>query len=100
MARVIPVTDPEWVLGLSRNPVLDIQTITRIVGGKIETVELDRNTALIVNADLVDNGTEDVATLINKKASDLIFRLYDTVMPVVGTAILVDMDDFGLPSTL
>jgi hypothetical protein len=100
MARVIPVTDPEWVLGLSRNPVLDIQTITRIVGGKIETVELDRNTALIVNADLVDNGTEDVTTLINKKASDLIFRLYDTVMPVVGTAILVDMDDFGLPSTL
>ena len=68
MARVIPVTDPEWVLGLSRNPVLDIQTITRIVGGKIETVELDRNTALIVNADLVANGTEDVAPLINKKA--------------------------------
>ena len=104
MARVIPVTEPEWVLGLSHNPVHDLQLISRIIGGKMETVELDKNTALIINADLIDDGSASAKRVeknhLNTAASDLIFRVYNVVMPVIGTAIIVDMDDFGLPSTL
>ena len=98
MARVIPIGEPEWVLGLSHNPAVDAQTITRIIGGKIEAVELDKNTALIVNADLIDDGSPEVP--VNRVASDLIYRIYRTVMPVIGTAILIDMDDFGTARVL
>ena len=99
MARVIPVNEPEWVLGLSHNPVHDLKLISGIIGGKMETVELDKHTALIINADLVDDGTV-VSPPLNNTASDLIFRVYNVAMPVIGTAIIVDMDDFGLPPTL
>jgi hypothetical protein len=99
VARVIPVKDPEWVLGLSHNPVHDLQLISRIIGGQMETVELDKHTALIINADLVDDGITENPPL-NTVASDLLFRVYRVAMPVMGTAIIVDMDDFGLPSTL
>ena len=99
MARVIPVTEPEWVLGLSHNPVHDLQLISRIIGGKMETVELDKHTALIINADLIDDGSASDPP-VNTTASELLFRIYHVVMPVIGTAIIVNMDDFGLPSTL
>jgi len=98
MARVIPIDEPEWVLGLTTNPLIDAQTICRIIGGTMETVELDNNTALIVNSELVDDGSDDVP--LNHVASDLLFRIYRTVMPVIGTAILVDLDDFGLSRVL
>jgi len=99
MARVIPVAEPEWVLGLSRNPMHDLQLISRIIGGEMETVELDKHTALIINAGLVDDGKSEKPA-INTTASDLIFRVYNIAMPVIGTAIIVDMDDFGLSSAL
>jgi len=72
--------------------VFNMNKLMQLVKGPIEVMELDDNHALVFNADLMIEADPESPNL-NTAAGSLLNRMFSMVMPVMGTVVLLDLDD-------
>ena len=58
----------------------------------MEVVELSNNFAMVCNKDLLDRASPDAPEL-NVSAAALLNKMFNLIQPVMGTIVLLDMDD-------
>tara|TARA_A100001201_G_scaffold83207_2_gene73845 strand:+ start:533 stop:835 length:303 start_codon:yes stop_codon:yes gene_type:complete len=92
MARVIRPDGHQYVLGMSESLPVNISTLTKIIEGPMEVVELSNNFAMVCNKDLLDRASPDAPEL-NVSAAALLNKMFNLIQPVMGTIVLLDMDD-------
>lgn len=92
MARVIQPDGHEYILGMGESLVFNMNKLMQLVKGPIEVMELDDNHALVFNADLMIDADPESPNL-NISAGNLLNRMFSMVMPVMGTVVLLDLDD-------
>ena len=92
MARVIRPDGHQYVLGMSESLPMNISTLTKIIEGPMEVVELSKDFAMVCNKDLMDEASPESPQL-NVSAAVLLHRMFNLIQPVMGTIVLLDMDD-------
>lgn len=92
MARVIRPDGHQYILGMSESLPVNISTLTKIIEGPMEVVELSNNFAMVCNKDLLDRASPDAPEL-NVSAAALLNKMFNLIQPVMGTIVLLDMDD-------
>jgi len=92
MARVITPDGHSYVLGMSESLPFNINTLTKLVEGPMEVMELSNDFAMVFNKDLEDKASPDSPDL-NVSAASLLNRMFGLLQPVMGTVVILDMDD-------
>ena len=94
MARVIKYSGEESVLVITGDPIVDAYMFASIVGGGLEVSELSPMTCMLYNGELSwdDEGVEKFA---NAKATRLLQKEYGIIMPLLGSVIIIDVEDLS-----
>ena len=95
MARVITPEGEEYIITISGNAVADAMLFHETVGGVLEVYEIANTAVMIHSADHSWDNT-DVLKYGNSVASELLRREYGIIMPVLGTVIIIDLEDFAM----